>query len=244
MDAFSIPDITPPKTYVPAPQPPAGPGGPVVWRTLDDGRIEIQGEGIPVASGLYEARLRRTAERWRELAIRHAARVGIPPSNVIAIIDVESAGNPAALSPAGAIGLMQIMPSWWRGHTAAEMMDPEINATIGSDLLGTVAHSVGTGGELPRMASVYNCGSDTSKNAPRLRPGTRWGLCAEGTYIDDVVRANNYAVSALDMGRMAPVPSAPAATSASTGIGVLGMLFLAYAGYELVYRPQTGRTKG
>ena len=45
-----------------------------------------------------------------------AAAAGIPPRQVAAVASVESAWNPGAVSRAGAIGLMQLMP-----RTAAEL---------------------------------------------------------------------------------------------------------------------------
>ncbi len=43
---------------------------------------------------------------------RAATRVGLPPEFVLAVIEVESHFDQFALSPSGAIGMMQIMPFW------------------------------------------------------------------------------------------------------------------------------------
>jgi len=40
-----------------------------------------------------------------------APSYGIPPSLALAVMQAESSGNPAAVSPAGAIGLFQLMPA-------------------------------------------------------------------------------------------------------------------------------------
>ncbi|MEE3624114.1 lytic transglycosylase domain-containing protein [Nitrospirillum sp. BR 11752] len=45
--------------------------------------------------------------------IKAAARVHLPPSLLTAVVAVESAGDPAATSPAGAMGLAQLMPGTW-----------------------------------------------------------------------------------------------------------------------------------
>jgi len=57
---------------------------------------------------------------YRPTVMRAAARHAIDPSLVLAIIASESRGDPEAVSPAGAIGLMQLMPA-----TATELgVDP------------------------------------------------------------------------------------------------------------------------
>ena len=47
-----------------------------------------------------------------------AQRYGIPESWIGAVMRVESAGDPRAVSPKGAMGLMQIMPATWARMTA------------------------------------------------------------------------------------------------------------------------------
>ena len=57
-----------------------------------------------------------TKERRQILDAVHceARRVGIPPELVLAVMDVESRFDRFAVSSAGAIGLMQVMPFWPR----------------------------------------------------------------------------------------------------------------------------------
>jgi soluble lytic murein transglycosylase-like protein len=63
---------------------------------------------------------------YRASVMRAAARHAVDPTLVFAIMASESKGDPAALSPAGAVGLMQLMP-----ETAMELgvdpWDPEEN---------------------------------------------------------------------------------------------------------------------
>jgi membrane-bound lytic murein transglycosylase B len=56
-------------------------------------------------------RPQRLALAYSDAVRRVAARYAIDPSLVLAMIELESGGDPAATSPAGAIGLMQLMPS-------------------------------------------------------------------------------------------------------------------------------------
>lgn len=54
------------------------------------------------------------AERIVTALERESSQNGLDPNRVLALIIVESAGNPEAVSPVGAIGLMQVMPSTGR----------------------------------------------------------------------------------------------------------------------------------
>lgn len=66
----------------------------------------------------YSRRLARFVEqreKRRKLAgmiLAEARRAGVPPGLVFAVIEVESGFDRFALSPAGARGLMQVMPFW------------------------------------------------------------------------------------------------------------------------------------
>ena len=68
-----------------------------------------------------------------------ARRFGIPQHWIRAVMEVESAGNPRAVSPAGAMGLMQIMPGTWAELRAAyrlgdDPFDPRDNILAGAPI--------------------------------------------------------------------------------------------------------------
>ncbi len=77
---------------------------------------------------------------YREHIFRHAAENGLEPFLVSAIIKVESGFRSDALSPRGAVGLMQLMPQTgeWvaaqRGEAYAPelLLDPETNIRFGA----------------------------------------------------------------------------------------------------------------
>ena len=200
---------------------------PKVWRTLPSGELEIAGVGVPVVSGAYEELLQRVILKWGTLAETQAARTGVPPQWIVAFIAAESAGDAKAVSPAGATGLMQLMPPWWRGHTKDEIMQPEINATIGCDLLATIrkTQTPGPNGpELPKVASSYNCGSDNAKNEPRIRPLNEWGMCEDKGYITRVVAYSNWSYQHVE--RWRPKGKGPPVSSPVGLMMVIAGLYL------------------
>jgi len=95
-----------------------------------------------------------------ESAVAEASkRFAIPPGWIRAVMQVESGGNPHALSPKGAIGLMQIMPATWaqlqqRYHLGSDPYDPRDNILGGTALLRELYDRFGAGGFL----AAYNAG--------------------------------------------------------------------------------------
>ena len=66
-----------------------------------------------------------------------ATRTGLPPEMVLAVIDIESAFDPYAVSSAGAQGLMQVMPFWLDeiGHPGDRLVDIQTNLRMGCTIL-------------------------------------------------------------------------------------------------------------
>jgi soluble lytic murein transglycosylase-like protein len=67
-----------------------------------------------------------------------AKRVSIPPELVLAVMDVESRFDRYAISSAGAVGLMQVMPFWPRelGMTNDQLVRIPDNVRMGATILG------------------------------------------------------------------------------------------------------------
>ena len=94
-----------------------------------------------------------------EPLIQRAARSqAVRPELVRAVIVVESAFNPRAVSPRGALGLMQLRPATARRYGVSDAFDPEQNITAGvrylRDLLGRY------GNNLELTLAAYNAGED------------------------------------------------------------------------------------
>ena len=66
-----------------------------------------------------------------------AARVNLPPELVLAVIDVESRFDRHAISHAGAMGLMQVMPFWLKeiGRPNENLFDIRTNLRMGCTIL-------------------------------------------------------------------------------------------------------------
>jgi len=66
-----------------------------------------------------------------------ATRAGLSPELVLAVIDIESAFNPFAISPVGARGLMQVMPFWLKeiGRPGDSLFRVQTNLRYGCTIL-------------------------------------------------------------------------------------------------------------
>lgn len=71
-------------------------------------------------------------DRFEPLVREHAARHALRPELVRAVIQVESGFNPGAVSPKGAMGLMQLMPATARQYAVTDPYDPESNIEAGT----------------------------------------------------------------------------------------------------------------
>lgn len=87
--------------------------------------------------------------RWCELITVKAVEYGFDPTLIAAIVFIESTGDPNSYSPAGAVGLMQVMPRdglaaddmcenglcFSDRPTTIELLVPEFNVQIGLEIL-------------------------------------------------------------------------------------------------------------
>lgn len=86
----------------------------------------------------------------------------VPPSLIRAVIMSESGGNPNARSPAGAQGLMQLMPS----HGVRNPYDPRSNVLAGVNYLASMLQKFG--GSKALALSAYNSGPGGSESSGRI----------------------------------------------------------------------------
>ncbi|MDP3909780.1 MAG: lytic transglycosylase domain-containing protein [Gemmatimonadales bacterium] len=173
------------------------------WRTLEDGTVETdrgQGFGTDVF-GPADYPSAKTLG-WKALARKHARLHHVPLSWVLAVIYAESGGVQGAVSPVGAVGLMQIMPASHPdcGTKQQLLADPDRNILCGTKYL---AWALQRGNDLPRSASIYNAGPSAKTGGPKKNPAAPWGLAENEGYIARVVRANN-SFAAMGINRGSP----------------------------------------
>jgi len=85
-----------------------------------------------------------------------SARNSVPTALINAVVMAESAGDPSAVSSAGAQGLMQLMPGTAAGCGIGNPFDPEENVDCGSQYLHSLLHRYKNNVEL--AVAAYNAG--------------------------------------------------------------------------------------
>ena len=88
--------------------------------------------------GMVRSGPARPVRIYDPLIARAARAEGIPPALVKAVIHAESAFNPAAVSPKGAMGLMQLMPETARELGVRDPFQAEENVRGGTRYLGSL----------------------------------------------------------------------------------------------------------
>jgi hypothetical protein len=101
--------------------------------------------------------------------IRAAAeRYGVDTRLVEAIVQAESAGNPTAVSPKGARGLMQLMPERAALLGVRDSFDPQQNVDGGVRHIRDLLQSFG--GDVTLALAAYNAGEGAVRNHGGIPP--------------------------------------------------------------------------
>jgi soluble lytic murein transglycosylase-like protein len=155
-------------------------------------------------------------ERLAETILSEARARGVSPSLVLAVIQIESGYYNFAVSPVGALGLMQIMPPTgemlarelgvaWRGPQT--LFDPIVNVKLGVAYLAWLHREYGN---LSTALAAYNWGPGHVSR--RLAEG----LPVPHVYARDVIDAYGVHAARLEGFRTASTASGSALTSAAT----------------------------
>lgn len=100
------------------------------------------------------------ADTYTPYVTEAARRFNLPEAWIWAVMRAESRGNPRAISPAGALGLMQIMPATWTGLTARyglgnDPFEARANILAGAAYLREMLDRYG---DLGAALAAYNAG--------------------------------------------------------------------------------------
>lgn len=109
-----------------------------------------------------------------------AARYALPSSFVESVAKVESAMKPGAVSPKGAIGVMQLMPSTARA-LSADPTDNAQNIDAGTRLLRDLL--IKYNGDVVKALAAYNAGEGAVQKYNGLPPYPE-----TQTYVDKVIK--------------------------------------------------------
>jgi soluble lytic murein transglycosylase-like protein len=133
-------------------------GNLVVSNRRPDSAVDAKSYAVPKATAIRATRF-AAAERTRrydDLIDEHARMNGVRTDLVRAVVQVESAFNPNARSPKGAMGLMQLMPATARQYGVDNPYNPVENVRAGVRYLRGLLDRFADNEELALAA--YNAG--------------------------------------------------------------------------------------
>jgi len=160
---------------------------------------------IPVAAVAQPQSAERaaTSDPYAAHIAEASQRFGVPVAWIRAVLRAESAGDPRAISSAGAMGLMQIMPATWadlrtRHRLGADAYDPRDNILAGTAYLRELHDRYGS---VSAMLAAYNAGPgryEASLSGRPLPAETRAYVAAIAPIIDGGAIVTPVAVAAAD----------------------------------------------
>jgi soluble lytic murein transglycosylase-like protein len=95
--------------------------------------------------------------KYERILAQQAAINHVPPGLIVAIIMVESGGNPQAVSRSGNIGLMQLKPTTAAAYGVTNLYDPIENIKAGARYLHDLL--VRFSNNIPLAVAGYNAGA-------------------------------------------------------------------------------------
>jgi len=134
----------------------------------------------PVVPAQAPAGYRASMDRYDRLILGSARRYGLSPALVKAVCLAESAMNPRAVSRAGAMGLMQLMPGTASDMDVGDPYDPAQSIDGGARYLSRQLRSFG---QLDLALAAYNAGPGTVKASGGIPP-----IAETIDYVDKVLR--------------------------------------------------------
>jgi soluble lytic murein transglycosylase-like protein len=128
----------------------------------------------PPSEGGYrvtKAAFSRRAAQFDDLIVEHSTRNELSPDFVRAVIQAESAFNPRAVSPKGAMGLMQLMPQTARAYGVFDPFNAAENIRAGVAYLKSLL--VRFNQDIALALAAYNAGPAAVEKYGRTVPPYR-----------------------------------------------------------------------
>jgi len=116
------------------------------------------------------------------LVTKAAIAENVSADVIRAVIRQESGGRPCAVSPKGAMGLMQLMPGTAGDLGVADSLDPESNVLGGAKFLRKLLDRYS--GDLNRALGAYNAGPERADDFQGVPP-----FPETVNYVDTIMRA-------------------------------------------------------
>lgn len=137
-------------------------GGPAYVRVallIIAGVISLFAPVTPAHAQMASTRVEAASDPFRAFVAEAAQRFAVPPAWIRAVMRVESHGDRRAISPKGAIGLMQLMPETWkdlrvRYGLGRDAYVPRDNILAGAAYLREMHDRYGS----PGFLAAYNAG--------------------------------------------------------------------------------------
>lgn len=107
-----------------------------------------------------------TANRVAPIIIQAAEKYDLNPLMLAAMIQQESSYRNYVISPAGAIGLTQIMPNYWQQICPGDLFEEATNINCGSFILAKYNQSAGS---WKKALAYYNVGPTGYKSSWKMK---------------------------------------------------------------------------
>ncbi len=146
-------------------------GATMVLVLKDGGEVALPSDelrGLVPDEVVEEVRSAGRAGDLRALATAAAQRHGLDPALVLAVVGVESAFQPDAVSTKGAQGLMQLMPATAKDLGVRDALDPVQNLDGGARHLRALLERYD--GDLGKALAAYNAGPTAVARAGGVAP--------------------------------------------------------------------------
>ena len=115
---------------------------------------------ITTPAAVVNANQRKRLAPYDDLIARYSAEYNVDADLIRAVIFAESGGDPHAVSPKGAVGLMQLMPATAAGLGVKDSFDPEQNIASGTRYLSVLIERFQS---VPVALWAYNAGPQAVK---------------------------------------------------------------------------------